>query len=46
MSARVPEIRYPPHHKKPSHLGLWDAALGNSELAWSPIDPRTNREMS
>jgi hypothetical protein len=26
-------------------VGIWDAALGNTELAWSPVDPRTNREI-
>jgi hypothetical protein len=25
--------------------GLWDAALGNTELGFGPVDPRTNREM-
>jgi hypothetical protein len=26
-------------------VGLWDAALGNPALDWSPVDPRTNREV-
>ena len=26
--------------------GIWDAALGNKELGFAPVDPRTNRESS
>jgi hypothetical protein len=27
-------------------VGIWDAALGNTDLGFGPVDPRTNREIS